>query len=80
LIGISRNRIRRLGLICSVAYRDAYVTSDPPVPGSPDFYREQALDMLKRAEEAASEDMRATYLGLAEHWRRLAQQAEKPHW
>jgi hypothetical protein len=52
----------------------------PARPGSPEFYREQAKDMLKKAEEAASEQARAAFLGLAEHWHRLAQQAESPNW
>ena len=49
-------------------------------PGTPDFYREQAREMLRQADLAASEQARAAFLGLAEHWHRLAQQAENPSW
>jgi hypothetical protein len=54
--------------------------SKPAIPGTPDFYREQAKEMLRHAEEAASEQARASFLGLADHWHRLAQQAEHPSW
>jgi hypothetical protein len=56
------------------------VDDQPAKPGTPDFYREQAKDMLRRAEEATSAEARASFLGLAEHWHRLAQQAENPSW
>lgn len=36
--------------------------------------------MLKRADEAGSEESRATFLNLAENWHRLAKQAEEPGW
>jgi hypothetical protein len=52
----------------------------PARPGTPDHYREQAKEMLRRAEEATSPEARASFLGLAEHWHRLAQQAESPNW
>jgi hypothetical protein len=52
----------------------------PAIPGTPDFYREQAKEMLRQAEQAASEQARASFLGLADHWYRLAQQAEHPSW
>ena len=42
--------------------------------------RAQAKEMLRQAEHAASEEARASLLGLADHWHRLAQQAENPHW
>jgi len=52
----------------------------PAIPGTPDFYRQQAKEMLKQAEQAASAQARASFLGLADHWHRLAQQAEHPNW
>lgn len=51
-----------------------------PWPGSPEFYREKALALLKEAETATDEGRRASLLNLAEHWRRLAQNAEQPSW
>ena len=58
----------------------AVVENKPAIPGTPDFYREQAKEMLRQAEHAASEQARASFLGLADHWHRLAQQAENPNW
>ena len=52
----------------------------PVRPGSPGFYRAQAAQMLKKADEAATAETRATYLNLAENWHRLAKQAEEPGW
>ncbi|HYJ36886.1 MAG TPA: hypothetical protein VEV64_12045 [Rhizomicrobium sp.] len=52
----------------------------PVRPGSPEFYRSQAAQMLKKADEAATAEARATFLNLAENWHRLAKQAEEPSW
>ena len=52
----------------------------PARPGSPEFYRAQAAQMLKKADEAATEESRQTFLNLAENWHRLAKQAEEPSW
>ena len=52
----------------------------PVRPGSPEFYRSQAAQMLKKADEAATAEARATFLNLAENWHRLAKQAEEPGW
>ena len=49
-------------------------------PGSVEFYRERAKDSLKQAEQATSEEARASFLALAEHWLRLAQSVENPSW
>ena len=49
-------------------------------PGSVEFYRERAKDSLKQAEQATSDEARASFLALAEHWQRLAQSLEKPGW
>jgi hypothetical protein len=49
-------------------------------PGSVEFYRERARDSLKQAEQATSDEARASFLALAEHWQRLAQSLEKPGW
>jgi len=43
------------------------VENKPVTPGTPDFYREQAKEMLRQAEMAASEQARASFLGLADH-------------
>jgi hypothetical protein len=56
------------------------VEDKPAIPGTPDFYRAQAKEMLRQADQAGSEQARAAFLGLAEHWHRLAQQAENPSW
>ena len=52
----------------------------PVRPGSPEFYRAQAAQMLKRADEAATAESRLAFLNLAENWHRLAKQAEEPSW
>lgn len=49
-------------------------------PGSVEFYRARARDSLRQAEQATSEEARASFLALAEHWQRLAQSVEKPSW
>lgn len=49
-------------------------------PGSVEFYRDRARDSLKQAEQATSDEARASFLALAEHWQRLAQSLEKPGW
>ena len=48
--------------------------------GSPDYYRAKAAALLKRAEEASSEEVRVSCLNMAAHWHRLAEQAENPSW
>jgi hypothetical protein len=52
----------------------------PARPGSPEFYRAQAAQMLSKAGQAATEESRAAFLNLAENWHRLAKQAEEPSW
>ena len=49
-------------------------------PGSPDYYRERAREMIKQAETAPSGDVRSQLLMLAEQWERLAETVEHPHW
>ena len=49
-------------------------------PGSVEFYRERARESLKQAEQATSEEARASFIALAEHWQRLAQTVENPSW
>jgi len=43
------------------------------------FYRAKAQEMLKRAEQAATDEARSDFLMLAEHWHRLAQSIEQPN-
>jgi hypothetical protein len=43
-------------------------------------YRERAHQMLKRSENAESDEIRAEFLSLADHWLRLAQTLEEPKW
>ena len=52
----------------------------PVRPGSPDYYRERARDMIKQAEGAPSNDVRSQFLILAGQWERLAEIVEHPHW
>lgn len=52
----------------------------PARPGSPDYYRERARSMLKLADEAASEEARASLIMLAASWEELATQIEHPSW
>jgi hypothetical protein len=49
-------------------------------PGSAEFYRARAQDSLKQAEQATSDEARASFLALAEHWQRLALSVENPSW
>jgi hypothetical protein len=51
-----------------------------PVEGSPEYYRARAAEMLKRAEDAASEDARLSFIQLAANWQTLAQTLEEPSW
>ena len=52
----------------------------PTRPGSPDYYRERARDMIKQADEAPSDAARSQLLILAGQWERLAETIEHPHW
>ncbi|HWU56021.1 MAG TPA: hypothetical protein VN175_11015 [Rhizomicrobium sp.] len=51
-----------------------------PRPGSVEFYRARAGELLKQAEQATSEETRASFLALAEHWLSLARTIENPSW
>jgi hypothetical protein len=48
--------------------------------GTPEYYRERARAMLKLADDAASEEARASLIILAASWEELAKQLEHPHW
>jgi hypothetical protein len=52
----------------------------PARPGSPEYYRERARSMLKLADEAASQEARASLIMLAASWEELATQIEHPSW
>jgi len=52
----------------------------PARPGSPEYYRERAREMIQQADEAPSETARAQLLILAGQWERLAETVEHPHW
>lgn len=51
-----------------------------PIQGSPGYYRARAAEMLRKAEEAATDDVRSSYLQLAASWQQLAQKLEQPSW
>ncbi len=44
-----------------------------------DFLRKNAEDCFARAQQAPNDDARAMWLGMAEHWMELAQDAERAH-
>lgn len=48
--------------------------------GTPEYYRDRAAQMLKKAEEAGSEEAKNVFLTLAQSWDRMAQQVERPNW
>jgi hypothetical protein len=50
------------------------------LPGTPDGYRERATEMLKKTEEAGTEEAQHIFLVLAESWDRMAQLVEHPNW
>jgi hypothetical protein len=52
----------------------------PAMPGSPQYYRERARTMLRLADDAASEEARASLIMLAASWEELAKQIEYPGW
>jgi hypothetical protein len=52
----------------------------PVRAGSPEYYRERARTMLKLADEAASDEARASLIMLAASWEELAKQIEHPGW
>lgn len=52
----------------------------PARPGSPDYYRKRASEMLDQAARAVTEEGRTQFLLLAEHWEYLAQVTEHPNW
>ena len=44
----------------------------PVFPGSADYYRERAREMLKKARKSHTRAARAQYVALAQHWDRVA--------
>ena len=48
-------------------------------PHEPAYFLAKAAEMLKRAEQADSEDDRQTFRALAEQYQALAKVAERPH-
>jgi hypothetical protein len=38
------------------------------------------MESLRQAEQATTEEAKASFLALAEHWQRLAQAIENPSW
>ena len=49
-----------------------------PLEGTSELYRDRAAEMLKKAEEAASEGARLSFIQLAANWQHLAQALEHP--
>lgn len=56
------------------------MSNEGPRPGSTEFYRERARESLRQAEQATTDEAKASFLALAEHWQRLAQAVERPSW
>ena len=52
----------------------------PVRAGTPEYYRERARAMLRLADDAASEEARASLIILAASWEELAKQLEHPNW
>jgi hypothetical protein len=52
----------------------------PVRAGTPEYYRERARAMLKLADDAASDEARASLVMLAASWEELAKQLEHPGW
>jgi hypothetical protein len=48
--------------------------------GSPEYYREKACAVLKKAETVTDPEVRTQLKLLADHWHRLAQSIEHPNW
>lgn len=51
-----------------------------PILGSPEYYRDRAAKLFRQAEEAASEEARASFLLLASQWQALAERLAHPSW
>jgi hypothetical protein len=49
-------------------------------PGSPELYRERSRKILESAAEATTDEARASFVGWADNWHRLAEKAEHPGW
>jgi len=54
--------------------------SDQPRQGTAAYYRLRAAEMLKKADEAASENTRISLIQLAANWQQLANALEHPRW
>jgi len=52
----------------------------PARVGTPEYYRERARAMLKLADDAGSDEARASLIILAASWEELAKQLEHPGW
>lgn len=52
----------------------------PVRAGTPEYYRERARAMLKLADDAGSDEARASLIILAASWEELAKQLEHPSW
>lgn len=65
--------------LSSIPY-EGQVSNEGPRPGSIEFYRERARESLRQAEQATTDEAKASFLALAEHWQRLAQAVEHPSW
>jgi len=65
------------------AYIGGQMTKEEAHPvraGTPEYYRERARAMLKLADDAASDEARASLVMLAASWEELAKQLEHPGW
>ena len=53
---------------------------EPANTGTAGYYREKAQELIEKAKDASTEQARAEFLLLADHWHRLAQTLERPNW
>jgi hypothetical protein len=73
------------GFVCSKTFFRTILGSSvgqrkPRLEGTPGYYRERAAEMLKKAQEADTDNARNSYLLLAQGWDNLAQNLERPIW
>jgi len=49
------------------------------IPGSPEYYRARAREMLELAAQAATNEAKASFIALAQNWEGFAEWAEHGH-
>lgn len=80
--GFSGNRINSWSVgLYGVVRKDGFGQVQTKfIEGTPEYYRERAAEMLKKAQEAGTDEAKTVFRTLAESWDRMAQQVERPNW